>query len=241
VQTTKDLQSAESIGARKAGFAAGMGILAMIYPAIVVLTMLEDVLVKGSSVQTEQNVVAAGGLGSRVWIMLGIVVALDVVVSLELRKHFAPVAHGLARTIMVSRLAYTAIFAIAIFHLTEAAGYPNQSLTAITRFNNIWHASLLVFGIHLLLIGWILVQVALTSNHLYKVTGFVVGGLLLVSGAGYLIDNVGLLFFPGYATSGLMIAALATGETLFAVWLLLKSLRFVGIPTLVRKLQNGSK
>ncbi len=210
---------------RKAGVIAGLSILAMIYPAMVVLTMLENVLVKGDAAHTAQNVVAAGGFGSSVWIMLGIVVTLDAVVSLALGRYFAPVARTLATAIMVSRLVYTAIFAVAILQLTGAASDPNQSLTAITRFNDIWHASLLVFGIHLLLIGCAVVRLAFRSGHLHKATGVIVGGLLLIGGLGYLIDNVGLLFINGYVTSDLMMAALAAGETLFAVWMLVKNLR----------------
>lgn len=226
-------QSAQSIGPRKASFVAGFGILAMIIPAMVVLTMLEDVLVKGNAMQTAQNVLAAGGFGSSVWIMLGIVLVLDIVASVAMWKLFAPAAPGLAKAIMVSRLVYTAIFAVAILQLTGAASDSNQSLVAITRFNDIWHASLLIFGIHLLLIGGLILRLAFTSDYLYKTTGLIVGGCLLIGGVGYLVDNVGLLFISGYETSTMMVAALATGETLFALWLVAKSF-------MVRKLRPVS-
>jgi hypothetical protein len=229
--------TSQPIGPRTSGLIAGLSILAMIYPAMVVLTMLEDVLVKGNAAQTAQNVADAGGFGSSAWIMLGIVVVLDVVASLALQRYFAPVARTLAMAIMASRLVYTAIFVVAILQLT-GANNPGQSLAAITRFNDIWHASLLIFGIHLLLIGWTIVRLAFASDHLYKTTGVIVGVLLLIGGTGYLIDNVGLLFVPDYTTSGLMVAALAAGETLFALWILLKNLQFLGIPALVRRLQS---
>lgn len=235
---TKEMK--QSIGPRWAGFAAGFGILAMIYPALVVLTMLEDVLVKGNAAQTAQNVLAAGGFGGSVWMMLGMVLALDIVASVALWKYFAPASPALAKAVMVSRLVYTAVFAVAILQLTGAANDPNQSLVAITGFNDIWHASLLLFGVHLLLLGWLVGRLAFRSDLLYKATGVIVGGLLLVGGAGYLIDNVGLLFIPGYETSPLMMTALAAGETLFAGWLFSKSLKFFGIPTMVRKLKTHS-
>jgi len=208
-----------------ASLAAGLGIIAMIYPAMIVLTMLEDVLVKGDAAQTAQNVLAAGGFGSSVWLMLGIVIVLDIVVSVALWRLFIPVGAGLAKAIMVSRLVYTAVFALAIFQLTSAAGDPNQSLVAITRFNDIWHASLLVFGVHLLCIGWLIVRLPFRSNYLFKTTGVVLGTLLLIGGTGYLVDNVGLLFISGYATSMPMVIALATGETVFGFWLCFKGVR----------------
>ncbi len=204
MHTTKS----QTIMPRKAGFITGLSILALIYPAMVALTTLE-------------NTKTAGGFGSSVWIMLGIVVTLDAVVSVALGRYFAPVARTLARAIMVSRLVYTAIFAVAILQLIDAS----QSLAAIARFNDIWHASLLVFGIHLLLIGVTIGRLAFVSGHLSKATGAIVGGLLLIGGVGYLIDNIGLLFIHGYATSDLMMAALTAGETLFAVWILIKNLR----------------
>jgi uncharacterized protein DUF4386 len=235
VKTKKANESAQSIGPRKAGFVAGLSILAMIYPAMVVLTMLESVMVKGDAAQTVQNVLAVGGFGLGVWIMLGIVVILDVVASVALWKFFASASTILPKAVMVTRLGYTVIFAVAILQLTSAASDSTQSLVAITHFNDIWHASLLIFGIHLLLIGWLVVRLAFTSTHLYKATGVIVGGLLLVGGAGYLIDNIGLLFIPGYETATVMVVALAAGETLFALWLFSKSLGFFGIPMLVRK------
>jgi len=240
MKTKEVKQSIQSIGPRWAGFVAGLGILAMIYPAMVVLTMLEDVLIKGNTAQTAQNVLAAGGFGSSVWIMLSTVIVLDIVASVALWKYFAPASPGLAKAVMVSRLVYAAVFAVAILQLTSAANDPNQSLVAITGFNHIWHASLLLFGVHLLILGWLVGRLAFRSDYLYKVTGVIVGGLLLIGGAGYLIDNVGLLFIPAYETSPIMVAALAIGETLFAGWLFSKSLKFFGIPTMVRKLKTHS-
>ena len=84
-----------------------------------------------------------------------------------------------------------------------------EVLAEIRQFDDIWSLGLGLFGIHLLLIGWL----AFTSGFVPRI----IGVLVAIAGAGYLIDSLGgLLYVPSFELATLTFI----GEVVLMVWLL---------------------
>jgi Domain of unknown function (DUF4386) len=132
------------------------------------------------------------------------------------------------------RLASTALLGVAliflfpVLRLVSGAGYLtaleagqlNAHVTVFLEgFNYAWLIGLVCFGIHLALLG----SLVLTSGHIPKALGV----LLILAGAGYVIDtlaNALLANYGDYETTFLLIVAVPSliGEFAFTVWLLLR-------------------
>jgi hypothetical protein len=55
-----------------------------------------------------------------------------------------------------SRLAYAAVYLVAISQLVVALGLlgdPDQALRAVDAYDTVWHVGLILFGVHLLLLA----------------------------------------------------------------------------------------
>ena len=107
-----------------------------------------------------------------------------------------------------------------VFFLVEAArqaGTGNADAVALSLdgFFTGWNKSLAVFSLHLLAIG---ILAILTTN-----IPSIIGYLLLLAGAGYLIDGVGHFISAAYSLN----LALYTffGELVLMIWLLWKGRR----------------
>ena len=90
------------------------------------------------------------------------------------------------------RVAYAAVYLVAIIQLVIALGLlddPAQALRAVNAYDTIWHVGLILFGVHLLLIGYL----AYRSGFMPKIFGI----LLVVAGLGYLVDGFVLVLVPG--------------------------------------------
>jgi hypothetical protein len=85
----------------------------------------------------------------------------------------------------------------------------------IRAFDDIWHAGLILFGIHLMLIGYLTYRSAFAPR--------IIGILLVVAGLGYLTDSFGVVLIPDYPVS---IAQFTfVGEAALMCWLLIKGRR----------------
>jgi len=88
-------------------------------------------------------------------------------------------------------------------------------LRAIDAYNTIWLVGLILFGVHLLLIGYL----AYRSGFMAKVFGI----LLVVAGLGYLVDGFVLVLVPGPSIS--IGQFTFVGEVALIFWLLIKGSR----------------
>jgi hypothetical protein len=128
------------------------------------------------------------------------------------------VSRGVSTTAALFRVAYAAVFLVAIIQLVVALGLlgdPTQAMRAIDAYNTIWLVGLIFFGVHLVLIGYL----AYRSGYMAKVFGI----LLVVAGLGYLIDGFGTVLVPNYSVD---IAQFTfVGEAALMFWLLIKGAR----------------
>ena len=162
---------------------------------------------------------------------LYLAVLLDVLVAWALMRVFSPVDEALSRLAAWFRLAYAGVFMVAVGQLPgipallSTSGYATaftpeqlrgQALLKVDTFLDVWFAGLILFGIHL----------ALTGYLAYR-SGFVpraIAVLLVVAGAGYVLDSVVRIFIeePAFAVSNVTFL----GELLLALWLLFRGRRF---------------
>ncbi|WP_104174683.1 DUF4386 domain-containing protein [Arthrobacter sp. Y81] len=147
-----------------------------------------------------------------------VVTLLDIVVAAAWYALFKPVNRRLSAVAAWIRVIFAGLFMLAAGHLVSAfslLGQPDLALQAIRQFNSMWLISLGLFGIYLLLIGYLAVR----SGFMARVFGI----LLAIAGLGYVADAVGTAFsldFPVvFGSSGFV------GEVAVIFWLLIKGRR----------------
>ena len=154
--------------------------------------------------QTAADIMASEGSFRLGIASLVVVIALDVVVAWALYRVFSPVSKSLSMLAMALRLVYSGVFMVAIGHLLGAVrllsndGYlavfgadqvNAQAMLEITAFNDIWYVGQFLFGLHLLLIGYL----AYRSGYVPRL----LGALIAISGLGYAADSLGAVLSQG--------------------------------------------
>ena len=201
---------------RKASTTAGVGLLAMSgLSALGYLVAVKGLVVPGNTPRTARNVASHEGLFRFGILSLYLVAALDVVVAWALYRVFKPVSNVVSRLAAWLRIAYAAVFVVAISQLVGALRLHAQALQHINTFTNIWDAGLVLFGLNLL----VLACLAYRSGYVPKLLGV----LLAIAGLGYVFDTVVRVLVQG-ATSDVS-AITGMGEFVFALWLVIRGRR----------------
>lgn len=211
---------------RRASLVAGVGLLLMAGLGVFgYFLVLGGLVTEGDATRTAADVLDAEGTFRAGVAALFAVAVLDVIVSWALYAVFEPASRELSRLAAWFRVAYAGVFVVAISHLVRAlavltdAGYlaaftaeqrHAQAMLAIDTFYAIWSAGLILFGVHLLLVGYLAYRAGYVPS--------VLGVLVAIAGLGYLADSVGPVLSPGYAIE----LGLFTfwGELALLVWLL---------------------
>jgi Domain of unknown function (DUF4386) len=223
--------SASNWSIRNASITAGVALLLMSVVAIFGNVVAVDGLVtEGDAARTATDIMASQGLFRLGIASLILVVALDVVVAWALYRVFSPVNASLSMLAAAFRLVYAGVFMVAIaqllgvIRLLSNDGYRAvfgadlvnaQAMLEITAFNDIWYVGQFLFGVHLLLIGYL----AYRSGYIPRL----LGALLAVAGLGYAIDSLGAVLSQGNWTD--ISSFTFIGEFLLALWLLIRARR----------------
>lgn len=216
---------------RRASATAGVGLVAMIVPALLGnFVAVEGLVTSGDPVRTAADISASMGLFRLGIASLFAVVVLDVVVAVALYHVFRPVSAGASMLAAAARLVYAGVFLVAISHLAgvanlldspelvamlEPAQVQAQAMLGVESYLDTWSAGLLLFGLHLLVIGWL----AWRSGFVPKV----LASLLAVAGVGYTFDSMAAVLMGHGAPTIAEFTFL--GEVLLAVWLIVWSRR----------------
>lgn len=215
---------------RRITLIAGIGILLIAALAVFGdILVVERLVTPGDATKTARDVMASAGLFRLGVASLYLVIVLDVIVAWALFRMFAPVNEGISRLAAWFRLAYAGVFIVAISqlagipHLLGSDGYsaafgPEQlnahALLRADAYHDIWMAGLVLFGVHLLLIGYL----AFRSGYVPKILGV----LIAVAGFGYAFDSIGEVL----SESAPVISTVTfLGEFLLGIWLLVRSRR----------------
>lgn len=215
---------------RKAAIVAGLGLLLMMIPAIFSnYVVIQDLIVPGDAASTAANFLANEPQFRMSILGFTIVAILDVLVSWALYVFFRPVNKSLSLLTAWFRLVYTVILVVAVFNLLDALRLLTdvihltlfaaeeihaQALLSLNAFNDEWAFALILFGVHLVLLGYL----AFKSGYMSKILGI----LVIVAGLGYLIDSLSGLLFPNLGVAIGLFTFM--GEILLAIWLLIKGL-----------------
>ncbi|MCW8814066.1 MAG: DUF4386 domain-containing protein [Ignavibacteriaceae bacterium] len=220
---------------RNAALVAGIGYLIIFILAIFSnFFVLNNLIISEDAAATVNGILASEGI-FRIGIISFVIVAiLDVVVAMALYILFKPIYRSLSLLAAWFRLMHAIIFGVAIANLILVVnilnGDPNLT-TSVTNemqirvmifldsFNIGWLIGLVFFGIHLSILGYLIIK----SDFIPKILGY----LLIAAALGYLVDSFAhflLADYSNYKAIFLIIVALPgiVGEMSFCLWLLFK-------------------
>ena len=201
---------------RKASTTAGVGLLAMsVLSAFGYLVAVKGLVVPGNAARTARNITSHAGLFRYGILSLCVVAVLDVVVAWALYRVFKPVSDALSKLAAWLRIAYAAVFTVAISQLVGGLALPSRALQHINSFTNIWDAGLVLFGLNL----FVLAYLAYRSGYVPRLLGI----LLAIAGFGYVFDTVVRVLVRGASSD--VSAITGMGEFVFALWLVVRGRR----------------
>jgi hypothetical protein len=216
----------EGLTLRQAALIAGFGYLLMPV-AFAEFHVFPKLVIPGNIEQTVQNIGAHGQLFSVAILCHLITLILDVIIAWALYVLLVPVNRSLSLLTAWFRLVYTVIALsgllnlVTVFRLLHTPDYltdfGSQQLHAQVRlllnsFRYDWSIGLVIFGIHLGLLGYLIYR----SRYIPKILGI----LLVIVGISWVIDSLGPYLYPN-ADLG-FIPIIAFGELIFPLWLLIR-------------------
>jgi hypothetical protein len=191
---------------------------------------LDGLVAAGNATQTARDILASEGLFRLGIASLILVIALDVVIACALYRVFSPVNKSLSIVAAVMRLVYSAVFMVAIAQLPGvlrvltddssravfgADQVDLQASLGLAAFTDIWYVSQFLFGLHLLVEGYLAYRSGYVPRPL--------GALLAIAGLGYATDSLGATLSQDSWTPVSSFTFL--GEFLLSLWLLIRARR----------------
>src|SRR6266851_5694933 len=196
--------STTGISLRNAALIAGFAILMMAIAApFAEFFVYPKLVVSGNAAETAKNIIAHKTLFASGIFGYVITFICDVVAAWALYVLLKPVNDNLSLLTAWFRLVYTVIALVALVNLVtvlrllSTADYltvlgPDQVYAqvklSLIAFRSGWSFGILFFGIHLVLLGYLVLR----SHYIPRILGV----LLLIGGLGYLITTLGPFLFP---------------------------------------------
>ncbi len=221
---------------RDAARIAGVGYVLLFGLAIFAnFFVREGLVVVDDAATTAAKIAESKGLFRLGLVAFLAIFLLDIVVAWALHIVFRTEHHDLSLMAAWSRLVYTVFLGVAaIFFfqalayyqspaITEALGVTErnaQALLGLELFNSTWLIGLAAFGLHLIVLGYLVTRAADTPRFL--------GLFMIAAGVAYLVDTTAhtlLANYEEYATPLLMMVAIPSviAEGWFGLWLLLRA------------------
>lgn len=196
-------------------------------------TLYPKLVIAGNTEQTVHNIGVQGGLFVIVILCYFVNFIEDVIIAWALYVLLAPVNRALSLLTAWFRLLYTAIALVGVLQLATAyrlvhdpdflttfgpgqLGAQVQGLLDSFRYG--WSFSLIVFGIHLILLGYLIYR----SGYIPKLIGI----LLVIDGLGWMVNDLKPYLYPSANLDFLFITFF--GELVFMLWLLVMGWRIQG-------------
>jgi hypothetical protein len=211
---------------RQAALVAGFGYLLTPTP-FAEFYVYPHLVIPGNMQLTVQNILAHHGLFAAGFLAYLLSFLMDIVIAWGLYHLLKPVSASLSLLAAWFQLVYTAVGLTASLNLVTAlrliSGSDGTALfepgpmqaqvyVLLMSFRTTWGLSLIFFGAHLMLVGYLIFR----SSYIPKPVGI----LLAVSGVGYVVLNLNINLFPEYDLGYVGIALL--GELVFVFWLLIR-------------------
>ncbi|WP_068505306.1 DUF4386 domain-containing protein [Paenibacillus kribbensis] len=220
---------------RKSALTAGISLIIMALAAFFSYSFVHgNLVVKGDASITFNNILSSNGLFKAEILGWVIILISDIIVAWALYIFLKPMNKNLSLFGAWLRLAYSAILGMAILNLIfvllllrytdDLSSFKIEQIQSLMMlfleaFESIWSIGLIVFGGHLLIVGY----VALKSDSIPKVISI----LLLLASIGYIVIHLSKTFLSQYdgviAILNLVFAIpMIAGELGFGIWLLLR-------------------
>jgi hypothetical protein len=208
---------------RQAALIAGLAYL--LNPVSFAEFYLMPRLVSANAATTVQNLSAHPNLLAAAIVSYLVSALGDVVLAWSLYHLLAPVNRALALLGSVLQWVYAAAWLAAISNLgvlyrlvavpdyssqITPAELPTQAVQLLAGFRSGWGMDLIFFGLHLVVIGWLITR----STYIPRWLGW----LLIAAGCGWVVNSLGLYLYPHANLDFLQI--IFAGELVFMVWLL---------------------
>jgi hypothetical protein len=216
---------------RHAAITAGVGILLIaVLAGFGKFVAVDGLVTPGDAARTATAIMASEGLFRIGVVSLFVVVALDIVVAWALYRVFSPVSVGISLLAAWFRIVYAGVFLVATSQLVgvlrllggddylaafNTGQLQAQALSAIHAFGDVFRAGLLLFGLHLLIVGYLTYRTEYIPRFL--------GVLLAVAGLGYVVDSVAAILLPDSWAD--VSSFTFIGEFLLALWLVIRGRR----------------
>jgi hypothetical protein len=226
VSSTNPSDHNDGLTLRQAALIAGFGYL--LSPVTTAeFSIMPKLVIPGNIEQTVQNISAHQGLFVVAILCYLITFIEDIVIAWALFYLLAPVNRSLSLLTAWFRLIYTAVVLVGwlnlvtVFRLLNTPDYliafGSQQLHAqvkllLASFRYDWSMSLVIFGIHLILLGYLIYR----SGYIPKIIGI----LLVIDGLGWVIDSLQAYLYPNARLGFLFITFF--GELVFMLWLLIR-------------------
>lgn len=228
-RTTGMGQTTADVSLRTAAAVAGLGMLVMAVLAFAGFAVFGNLVVAGGAAKTARNILDHELLFRSIICGFLIVAILDVAVAWALYVFLRPAGRSIALLAAWLRVVYAALFAAALGSLLVAARLPtdatslqafgigqlnDQVMMSVSAFNDGYHAALAIFGLHLLVLGYLVFK----AGYIPRLLGI----LVMISSLGYLIDGFGGSLSAGYDANIAQFTFI--GEVLLMGWLLWKGI-----------------
>src|SRR5215216_290304 len=220
MNTNENAPRFTDISLRTAAIVAGVGLLLMaILSPIAYLNTFQSLVKFDDAALTAQNISNSMGAFRSCILLLFTVAILDIVVAWGLYILLVPANKNLSAFASCLRVIYGGIFIFAISKLYIAlqviAADGIQAMSYLKAFQSIWDMGLILFGFHLLVLGYLVFE----SGYIPKWLGV----FLVLAAVGYIVDGFGKTLSPGY---NLNIAQFTfVGEVLLIFWLLWRAFK----------------
>lgn len=198
-------------------------------------TIYPKLVIAGNIEQTAENIAAHGDLFLVAILCYFLSFVGDVVIAWSLYILLAPVNRSLSLLMAWFQLVYASIALVgvvnlsAVYHLLTTPEYLTvfgpgplhaQVSLLLHSFRYTWQMSLALFGVHLVLLGYLIYR----SGYIPRILGI----LLVINGLGWVIDSLGPYFFP-HANLGFTFITFFA-EILFMLWLLIRGWKIKDLP-----------
>jgi hypothetical protein len=213
---------------RRAAVIAGLAYLLNPVP-YAEFTLYPKLVIPGQIEATMQNVSIHGGAFVAIILCFLINFIEDVVIAWALYVLLAPVSRSLSLLTAWFRLIYTAMGLFGLLNLVTVyrllhtpeylAVFGSGPLRAqvdllLNSFRYDWLFALIVFGIHLCLLGYLVFRSGYTDT-----ISKVVGVLLAIAGVGWIISELAPYLYPNADLGWIFLTSF--GELIFMLWLLI--------------------
>ncbi len=217
---------------QKAAVFSATALLIMTFVAIFAQGYVHSSLViEGDAVTTLKNIQASQVLFRLEVLGWLIIIIMDLIVSWGFYVFLKPFHPGYALLAGWLRFLYTALLANAVTNLvitnsvvqnselSTPSGVAQQAMNAITAFEAIWSFGLIIFGLHLIVVGLIAMKTIMIPK--------VISILVVLAGFSYSLIHFMYNFIPQIENvigllELILMAPMVIGELGFGVWLFVK-------------------